>query len=44
MALNRKRENADLRCGVNWQKALKQKGVKQISVPVFFPEVKTARA
>jgi hypothetical protein len=44
MALNRKRESAHLRYGANWQRALNQKGVKQIGVPTFFPGIKTAGA
>jgi hypothetical protein len=44
IGVEQKKRWCKLRCVVNWQRALKQKGVKQIGVPAFFLGVKTARA
>lgn len=44
IGIEQKKRQCKLRCGVNWQRALKQKGVKQIGVSAFFPGVRTARA
>jgi hypothetical protein len=42
IGVEQKKRRCKLRCGVNWQRALKQKGVKQIGVPAFFSGVNTA--